>query len=77
MASLTNAGAFGRRRWGIWALLRHGAERAAAAKAATVNAATVNAATERSAPVRTRRFYPPQRDRSLEKSAMAREMYRL
>ncbi len=72
MASLTNAGAFGRRRWGIWALLRHGAERAA-----TANAATVKAAVERSAPVRARRFYPPQRDRSLEKSAMAREMYRL
>lgn len=58
------------RRWSLTALLR----RLQPSPHAVQVAADVAGAGERRAP---RRHYPPQRDGVFERSAMAREMYRL
>jgi hypothetical protein len=75
MASIADTGHSAGARWTLTALLRRltPAPRARVAVVRDSDAAAGAAVTE----VRRRRHYPAQRDRFIERSAMAREMYRL
>lgn len=74
MGSISNAGFPGRARWTLAGLLRR-FQPAPRARAIAVSAQTE---TETETPrIRTRRHYPAQRDLTLERAAMAREMFRL
>jgi hypothetical protein len=75
MASIADTGHSAGARWTLTALLRRLAP-APRARVVLVQESDVAAV----APVieaRRRHYYPPQRDRFIERSAMAREMYRL
>jgi hypothetical protein len=70
MASLISSRGPGRARWIVSALLHtllHSPEKAVVTTAEAAGPEVVS----------HRRHYPPQRDRAMERSAMAREMYRL
>ncbi len=71
MASLVNTGPSAGARWTLAALLRRLQPAARPRRIETV--VTAEVAEVR----RTKRHYPPQRDAVFERSAMAREMFRL
>lgn len=72
MAALTTTGASSGTRW-ILTVLVHGFQRVFWPQNAHATT-TVSVATP---PTKVPRHYPPQRDRSIERAAMAREMFRL
>ncbi len=76
MAAIADAGHSGRARWILTALLRRLAPHPRTADT-RLTAVTVSDDKTVRANLRPRHHYPAQRDRFFERSAMAREMYRL